>query len=78
MQGDWTAATEVHLLFAVLYAAIVIVSLIGNSCVVICVLSHQDLRTTRNLFIVRFCLSLVTILSSVRSPWPVPMRQSPL
>lgn len=59
LQGDWTAATEVHVLFAVLYAAVVIVSLIGNGCVVVCVLSHRDLRTTRNLFIVRCCFSFI-------------------
>src|SRR5690349_5899997 len=64
--GDLTTHQAIQVIVALFYAAIFIVGITGNLCVVISVKRHRPLQTVRNIFIVGLsCSDLVVAFSSV-------------
>ena len=53
INGEWIAVPWVQVLFAIVYTLIVTVAVSGNVSVVLAVVTNKQLRTVRNVFIVR-------------------------
>ena len=59
--SDLTSLPGVMGLFALVYSTIVLISLLGNSLVILSVCQHKSLQSVRNLFIVSLSVSDIVI-----------------